>query len=139
MAEFWGQWVIYFGVSLASLNILFFVKCCLSDPGVHQKSYEDSLLSDIQYMESQSPLILYACAKCAPISSERQVVRDMSKTEHCLECGVCVYEYDHHCEFFDRCIGKDNKIWFNLTVGLIFINMVWLMFSFILVSHYRKQ
>ena len=30
------------------------------------------------------------------------------KIEHCFDCGVCVLKLDHHCAFFDACIGKGN-------------------------------
>lgn len=27
---------------------------------------------------------------------------------HCSICNVCIKEYDHHCVFIGKCIGKKN-------------------------------
>lgn len=27
---------------------------------------------------------------------------------HCKVCGTCVYNFDHHCPYVDRCIGRNN-------------------------------
>lgn len=27
---------------------------------------------------------------------------------HCRVCGTCVYNFDHHCPYVDRCIGRNN-------------------------------
>ena len=35
-------------------------------------------------------------------------------TFHCLECNICVENFDHHCSFGSKCIGKKNKIIFKL-------------------------
>ena len=28
------------------------------------------------------------------------------ETVHCFECGVCIENYDHHCPWTGKCIGK---------------------------------
>ena len=39
--------------------------------------------------------------------------------EHCEECGVCIVEYDHHCPWTSKCIGKGNIVFFyGFLVGL---------------------
>ena len=46
--------------------------------------------------------------------------------EHCADCGVCVVDLDHHCVFFDGCIGQANiglfaGVLIGLFVCLIFV------------------
>ena len=35
-------------------------------------------------------------------------------TFHCHECNICVENFDHHCTFASKCIGKKNKLIFKL-------------------------
>ena len=35
-------------------------------------------------------------------------------TFHCNECNICVENFDHHCSFASKCIGKRNKFIFKL-------------------------
>lgn len=35
-------------------------------------------------------------------------------TFHCHECNICVENFDHHCTFSSKCIGKKNKLIFKL-------------------------
>lgn len=30
-------------------------------------------------------------------------------SKHCKLCGMCILEYDHHCLFLNRCVGRDNR------------------------------
>ena len=40
--------------------------------------------------------------------------------EHCMDCQVCIYNCDHHCVFFSKCIGKGNVYQFYFTIiGLV--------------------
>lgn len=49
------------------------------------------------------------CRKCG--------VEYKNKSVHCIECDVCVEEYDHHCVWTGKCIGKGNIRYFNLFIG----------------------
>lgn len=73
----------------------------------------------------------------APISSEPVGDRDLSTfcdfcesyrqqgTIHCNDCNVCIEDYDHHCPWSSKCIGKKNVTWFHAFLGLLFILMVY--------------
>lgn len=37
-------------------------------------------------------------------------------TKHCKLCDVCIKDYDHHCLFLNRCIGRGNHRLFLLFV-----------------------
>jgi hypothetical protein len=52
------------------------------------------------------------CGKC-------QVFRQ-DRTEHCDDCGVCIQEFDHHCPWTSKCIGKGNICFFyNFLIGIL--------------------
>jgi palmitoyltransferase ZDHHC9/14/18/palmitoyltransferase len=46
---------------------------------------------------------------------------------HCRECEVCLENNDHHCGYFNKCIGGQQKFMFfaTLTFGFLgFLNIV---------------
>lgn len=49
-------------------------------------------------------------------------------TEHCDDCDVCVAEYDHHCPWMGKCIGKQNMRAFKL------FNISWVLFAVFVIS-----
>lgn len=58
----------------------------------------------------------YYCYKC-----NTEMTPDM---DHCEDCGVCVYDYDHHCVFFSKCIGGGNIKCFYGAIGMLIFNFV---------------
>ena len=55
------------------------------------------------------------CAKCNCISYNNPSV----KCYHCDECGVCIEGFEKHFPIATKCIGKNNKIIFNLWIASI--------------------
>ena len=53
-----------------------------------------------------------------------------SKTIHCQMCDICIEEFDHHCPWTSKCIGKRNIFYFYIFIGSIFT----LMFYFFVVA-----
>lgn len=55
---------------------------------------------------SESPLTSHPwqCKKCNIIPPLR--------ASHCKKCGRCVLRRDHHCPWFDCCIGMENHLFF---------------------------
>ena len=43
---------------------------------------------------------------------------------HCSDCDVCILELDHHCVFFDRCIGDSNMNLFVCTICWFFLILI---------------
>lgn len=39
-----------------------------------------------------------------------------SRVSHCEDCDVCILDLDHHCVFFDRCIGGANMGLFSVVL-----------------------
>jgi palmitoyltransferase len=40
----------------------------------------------------------------------------LEKTKHCVECGRCTQDFDHHCKWLNNCIGVHN---YRVFAGLI--------------------
>ena len=40
---------------------------------------------------------------------------------HCEFCNICCEQFDHHCEWIGKCIGKNNKFFFKIFLYLTFI------------------
>ena len=68
--------------------------------------------------------VLY-CVKC-----NVDVEKDM---EHCEDCDICVYGYDHHCVFFSKCIGAGNIYCFGGSIAMLILNFV-IMFIFMMLD-----
>ncbi|ETW04497.1 hypothetical protein H310_04760 [Aphanomyces invadans] len=45
-------------------------------------------------------------------------------TTHCSECQVCILDYDHHCPWTGKCIGKYNLRYFYLWLITLVISFV---------------
>lgn len=65
------------------------------------------------------------CIKC-----NIDLTKDM---EHCDDCDVCVYGYDHHCVFFSKCIGGGNIYCFGGSIGMLICNFV-IVFIFLILD-----
>jgi len=43
---------------------------------------------------------------------------------HCSLCNVCIEEYDHHCSWTSKCVGRSNLRWFRVFLLLLAATMV---------------
>jgi len=54
------------------------------------------------------------------------------KIYHCKICNICIIEYDHHCPWTGKCIGKYNIIEFNFFIIGLFCFILSTIASFII-------
>ncbi|CAG9321408.1 unnamed protein product [Blepharisma stoltei] len=94
--------VIIFGFLIGSYTL-----AALVNPGICYNFSGD------QEMEISNSLAAERyCERCEIVKNAR--------TTHCDECGVCIDEYDHHCPWTSKCIGKNNLIFFyGFLIGLL--------------------
>ena len=105
---------------------IFLVLTTISDPGVVTKQY---------YLENYQPdktaiKNFRICRKC-------NIVMDLDKgTEHCVECGICVMNNDHHCPWTSKCVGKKNLWLFNCFLVSFGAHILYLIFALVSLAVY---
>lgn len=57
------------------------------------------------------------CRRCLCLKSRSQ--------RHCATCGVCVDEYDHHCPWMSKCVGRRNYWYFKGFLMMFCVNVVY--------------
>jgi len=61
-------------------------------------------------------------------------VNKKSKTAHCSKCGLCIEEFNHHCDWIGKCIGKKNLYQFYFIIFWICIIILYYTGAF-LIAH----
>lgn len=47
-------------------------------------------------------------------------------SHHCMDCDICIENYDHHCPWTGHCIGKNNLYSFYIFVGSSFFIIIYI-------------
>ena len=57
-------------------------------------------------------------------------------TKHCGGCNRCCYGFDHHCDWLNNCIGKQNYSLFRRLIAwyMVYLLMTLLLIVFLFVS-----
>ena len=58
------------------------------------------------------------CSKC------NIFINNGSFIKHCYICDICIEDFDHHCFWIGKCVGKNNKKIFLLLLVLIEFNFI---------------
>lgn len=84
----------YYGF-IFSICITFFI-----NPGIPGKKY----FKKNYKIEEGKPY--FFCNKC------NLTAPDELNIAHCDDCNICILNYDHHCGWIGKCVGKGNIIFF---------------------------
>ncbi|XP_074659683.1 palmitoyltransferase ZDHHC12-B-like [Tubulanus polymorphus] len=84
-----------------------------------QKNFDDSNCSDlnIQIDPENNKTVFRKCGFCG--------VQQPLRARHCEDCGRCVRKFDHHCPWFDACIGEFNHKHFLVFLISTIVLMFW--------------
>ena len=107
------------GVILNIFQLFSFVLACIKNPGLPKKELQNEALL------SKDPDKYVRCRFCS-------FIIDKSKNYyHCDICKCCCEEYDHHCPWTSKCVGKGNIFYFNGMLVMVSIIFVYVIFAFV--------
>ena len=93
-------------------HIITFLIPFLLNPGIPKREYYRKKFEK-EYKENFSKLIV--CDKC------NITIPKSLNVGHCIYCNICIEDYDHHCPWIGKCIGKYTKIPFYFFLfGILF-------------------
>ena len=72
----------------------------------------------------QQPSAYRVCSHCL-IKKGSSNGPSLRYLTHCSICGICVEDLDHHCVFYGKCIARDNIQYFNCSVGLFIVSVIY--------------
>ena len=101
------------------LFLITYLMTVLINPGIPSRKYY------IGYCKSKNNSELNRCNKC------NIIVPKNFKIHHCEICDVCVMNYDHHCPWTGKCIGRYNIIFFYFFLTFLIFYMMMSLISFI--------
>ena len=127
--SFLNFYIKYIGAFIYLFFEISLILTTLSDPGVVTKNYFlENYRADKTVVKN-----FRICRKC-------NVVMDLDKgTSHCVECGICVMNNDHHCPWTSKCVGKKNIWIFNCFLVGLFSHIVYLIFALVSLAVYSAS
>eukprot|EP00347_Sterkiella_histriomuscorum_P004329 403360859 len=109
-----------FGIGFMTLLLqdISFIWLVLQNPGLPSrdiKIHTDSYINKVRILKPH-----LFCSLC------KVVYRQDTETEHCMSCGYCIEELDHHCPWSSKCIGRGNMLMFKAFLFMTVALMVYL-------------
>ena len=106
--------------------IITFLISFLLNPGIPKREYYYSKKVNKEYKGDFSKL--KNCPKC------NIIIPKSLKVGHCVYCNICIRNYDHHCPWIGKCIGRYTKIPFYIfliSVLIYIINSILIFITYI--------
>ena len=91
-------------ISFYSYLIVFLI-CFLINPGIPERNYYSKKF--IKEYKGD----LAQCKKCDKCNI---IIPKSLKVGHCIYCNICIKNYDHHCPWIGKCVGRYTKFPFYL-------------------------
>ena len=108
-------YLFFYLFALLNYLIMFF-----KSPGIIPQKRNFELSKDIENKKQ------YECLTCLSLKTQ--------KAYHCEECDVCIEEFDHHCIWVGKCVGKRNLVNFYIFVVSIPVFFIYVMFMSCFIS-----
>ena len=107
------------GIITYLLFIVVYTILFLSNPGYPERV-------DLNLVRKSKRNFMY-CSEC------NIWVGKNSGIKHCHRCGMCIENYDHHCDWISKCVGKRNNNEFNFFIIWIVMVVIYFIASFVIV------
>ena len=98
---------------LVWIYIIYFLN---KSPGKIKSNKKKYLLNLIENDNKNEIDMWYYCIKCQ--------IKKEANSNHCYFCDECYSDFDHHCIWLKKCIGKNNKKNFYVLILIILLNSV---------------
>ena len=107
----------------------------LTNPGIPKKKWflHENLIKETNFNSQFNFEKFLICRKCNLL-----IDRNLNIV-HCHICNICCEEYDHHCPWMGKCIGKNNNKtfgWFLLGTFLYFLYIIILCIIVLIISYH---
>ncbi|EGR34814.1 hypothetical protein IMG5_001550 [Ichthyophthirius multifiliis] len=107
-------YILTFGINF--LQIISYLLTALLNPGI-------AIIQTKQKINKKQKKHSF-CDKC-------QIIKNQG-IYHCFECDICIQDYDHHCPWTGKCIGKGNMFFFKIFICCTFFYFFYCFFLFLL-------
>lgn len=114
------------GTIIYSLQFLTFTIIALKNPGIPSNNYYEEYFKD----PSKGRLKYEKCSRCGSLMN----MDGSFITFHCATCDCCIENFDHHCPFMSKCIGRGNIVLFYLFLVLTPLYIITLIISIALIN-----
>jgi len=121
-----GWYIVAVGTLLYSIGMWGLLHTFFGDPGIPEEIFlrysDPSFVLETDLDEEEEPVGVTVptsdwCSKCLVPTGRNQV--------HCGVCNVCIKDYDHHCVFFGKCIGRGNIKSFRVVIAMAVFSTVY--------------
>ena len=109
------------GIITYLLFIVVYTRLFLLNPGFPERV-------DINLVKKSKKNYMY-CSLC------NIWVNKWAGVKHCHRCGMCIENYDHHCDWISKCVGKKNTNEFNFFIIWIVMVVIYFIASFVIVHN----
>ena len=111
--------IYYMFINLGSflLCLLSYIILLYKSPGYVKnpslsKEYGQDILKALKFLLDSGENLENYCPRCH--------IKNKKNIKHCFICDKCVLEMSHHCFWFNKCIGKNNKFFYIIFLFLTF-------------------
>ena len=123
--------IYYMFINLGSflLCLLSYIILLYKSPGYVKnpslsKEYGQDILKALKFLLDSGENLENYCPRCH--------IKNKKNIKHCFICDKCVLEMSHHCFWFNKCIGKNNKFFY---IIFLFLNFTYAFISIFICTN----